>query len=415
MVVAGLLTVLAFGYIIYKLSDNLVDYLGVFGMALTHFQVAAMMTTFKLKLPGKFLEVMQWCKSLFGAMIFDFLFTPECQGDYSFYQIWATVTFLPFVCVVIILGLGYVGLIKWYLSQRMANLAFIVLYIMELEQSWKMWDCIELKNGKNVLEHDPSVECFKGTEWWGYASAAMFMGILVTLWPIWAFYYLKNNGRTAVKSKQLLGHIYLKFKEDKWWWEIHCEMGKKWLLVMWEVFIPDGRWQFGLCIATLIVFWLLHTRHQPYKDEWHTDSEIENKLQDYLYALEVILLSLMLVVSEVAGDEDDDAWSIWTISLLAIYFLAVVVIYWKLYKVIKRSRAANKIGAVLTPEQGSVELKALPETAPSSPQKEGQAPVYTADSAKIVPAEAVEVRAVQKVSLATMDPGYIQLSRTLSL
>ena len=184
---------------------------------------------------------------------------------------------------------------------------------------------------------------------------------------------------------------------------------------MWEVFIPDGRWQFGLCISTLIIFWLLHTRYQPYKDEWHTDSEIENKLQHYLYALEVILLSLMLVVSEVAGDEDDDAWSIWTISLLVIYFLAVVVIYWKLYKVIKRSRAENKIGAILTPEQDNIELKPLPEIAPSSPQEERGAPAYAAKNPKIIHAEAVEVRDVQKASWATMDLGHVQLSRALSL
>ena len=51
----------------------------------------------------------------------------------------------------------------------------------------------------------------------------------------------------------------------------------------------------------------------------------------------------------------------------------------------------------------------------SSQQEETGAPAYAADNSKIGQAEAVEVRAVQKVSLATMDPGYVQLSRTLSL
>ena len=300
IVVIGLLIVFVFGYIIYKLSDKLTDYHGVFGMALTHFQVVAIMTKSKLKLPGKFHEVMQWCKAIFGAMFFDFVFTPECQGDYSFYEIWAIVTFGPVACIMCLVCLGYLRLIQWHLSLRMATLVMTIFYIMEVEQCLKFFDCIKIGNGKSRMEQDLSIACYDPS-WIALVMPVLWVGYWLHLWPS----FLKGSltdarNRSSFEIKQRFGDIYLKFKEDKWWWEVSVEFPKKWLMVIWEVSIPDSRWQFGLCIATLIIFWWLHTRHEPYNDELHTDRDIENKLQHYLYALEVALL--FFNVGRLGGD-----------------------------------------------------------------------------------------------------------------
>ena len=159
MLVIGGTTFGIFGFVVFKLSANLMDYIGVFGIAMTHFQVAAVMMSIKLELPDAFVRVMKWCQSIFGAMIFDFFFSPECQGDFTFYETWAAVTFLPMVGVLILVALGWKGVLEWNLAMRMSNLALLILYVFELKQAWKLLDCVELEDGSYVLEDDPSVVC----------------------------------------------------------------------------------------------------------------------------------------------------------------------------------------------------------------------------------------------------------------
>ena len=91
-----------------------------------------------------------------GFMFVDLFYSPDCAGDYDFYDKWALFTHIPLMILFLFFSLGF---IHEETGRRMVYLAMTVFYVYLLSQAFSIWDCNELDNGtrKCVLSFSPSL------------------------------------------------------------------------------------------------------------------------------------------------------------------------------------------------------------------------------------------------------------------
>ena len=49
-----------------------------------------------------------------------------------------------------------------------------------------------------------------------------------------------KNKRDDESTKKRLGFLFLKYKDEYWWWDPVVEMSKKWMVVFWSIFMPTA-------------------------------------------------------------------------------------------------------------------------------------------------------------------------------
>ena len=67
----------------------------------------------------------------------------------------------------------------------MVCLSLTIMYVFCLKQCWTMWDCVKLEDGKYALESDPSITCFQGGPWSGFAAMAFLLLIVFSMFPVY--------------------------------------------------------------------------------------------------------------------------------------------------------------------------------------------------------------------------------------
>ena len=122
----------------------------------------------------------------------------------------------------------------------------------------------------------------------------------------------------------------------------------------------------GDCDVMLILG--LHARNAPFKDDWR-DSEVnliassqmqnlENKLQHWMYAAEILMILDMLIFFELA----DDVGDVGLAFLFIIYFTAILIIGYHTFRIWERqSDRDNQVGAENEKDFMSQAIEMLPE------------------------------------------------------
>ena len=291
-------------------------------------------------------------------MYIDFFFSPECAGNYNFYEKWIIFAFIP---LIIIAAFAVAVFIDEDRRKGMVNLAMSVMYVYCLNQCWKMWDCVELGDGDvtmYVVESDPSIECFTAdVEWAVFATLAFSLLLLFLAFPCFLYVQLKSKTDDE-SSRRRLGYLYLKYKDEYWWWDPVVEMSKKWMFVFWSIFMPTGYSQVAMQMIIVIIYWYVHAKNLPYRTNWkdirgnllpEKMQNLENNLQHWMYCAEFLILLGMLSFfhDEVATDARDAG----TIILFIIYFGAMMWIGINIIRVWLRQRVqderSSRYGAVV--------------------------------------------------------------------
>merc|ERR1711963_1190170 len=103
-------------------------------------------------------------------------------------------------------------------TRRMVTLVFTVLYIFSVTQVWKIWDCFPLSDDTYVVESDPSIQCFSTGKWWVFASLALVLLFLYTVYPYLLYRQIKLMDRSSESAQKGFGHLYTRFKTEIWYW-----------------------------------------------------------------------------------------------------------------------------------------------------------------------------------------------------
>jgi hypothetical protein len=121
-------------------------------------------------------------------------------------------------------------------------------------------------------------------------------------------------------------------------------MSRKWFIVFFSAFMPTGYWQATMDIVITLLYWGLHAGCLPYRTDWvdedgnPSDPDLENHLQHYMYAIQIMMIVAMMAHS--SYDEDPDAGGT---VLLVIYFLGVVALGYAIARTKQRQYNRNNI------------------------------------------------------------------------
>ena len=109
------------------------------------------------------------------------------------------------------------------------NLSMSIFYMYILRQGWLIWDCVELEDGSRVMEVAPDIVCFHADSWAGFAFLSLVLILCSSFFPLVILGELNGaqNSRDDDDTKIRLGFLYLKYKDDYYWWEPCVEMPKK--------------------------------------------------------------------------------------------------------------------------------------------------------------------------------------------
>jgi len=287
-----------------------------------------------------------------------------CSYSYSYYCSWCCCCISYFCSKICIPEFG-----------RMLNLGVVILYIYLLSQGWKMWDCQSFGayTGGYVLKADPNISCFQDDERWMppddprathgdheanmehifNASIALILLLACTYLPFKLYdglrYELFSSHHSKLEHEKSMGFLYLKYKPEYWYWEPVVEMSRKWFLVFFSTFMPTAALQATMDIVIILVYWGLHAWCLPYRTDWvdaegiPADPDLENKMQHYLYGLQLTMIIVMSAHS--SYDKNPDVGGA---VLLFVYFLGIG---WIAYAIV-RTMARQKIRSqVVSPEQ----------------------------------------------------------------
>ena len=230
----------------------------------------------------------------------------------------------------------------------MLNLGIVVFYIFILSQGFKLFRCTDVGLNDYVMDAEPSVACFDSGEYWAYAAGAIVVLLLCTYMPYKLYdnlrYELYSSQHSKLEHEKNMGFLYLKYKPEYWYWEPVVEMSRKWFLVFFSAFMPTGEWQAAMDITITVVYWGLHAWCLPYRTDWKdengnpADPDLENNLQHYMYAIQILIVVTMSAHSSYS-DNPDTGGAI----LLVFYFLGVVFLVYSIYKTTMRQRRRNEL------------------------------------------------------------------------
>ena len=109
--------------------------------------------------------------------------------------------------------------------------------------------------------------------------------------------------------------------------------------------MPTGELQATADILITLVYWYLHWKYLPYRTDWKdadgnpADPDLENNLQHYMYATQVIMVVAMLLNVKVQDDPEAGA-----ALLLFIYFAGVAFLGYSIVRtVIRQKKRSSKI------------------------------------------------------------------------
>lgn len=270
-------------------------------------------------------------------------------------------TFIPFIFMLLF---ALFACLDPSHGMAILNLSMSIFYMYILRQGWLIWDCVELEDGSYVMEVAPDIVCFHADSWAGFAFLSFVLILCSSLFPLVIFGELNDaqNRRDNDDTKTRLGFLYLKYKDDYYWWDTCVEMPKKWLVVFWATFMPTGETQAAAEIVTIGLFWGLHALNAPFKDDWRDSKgrliassqmqNLENNLQHWMYAAEILVILGMLIFFDLADDIDD----VGLVVLFVIYFTAILIIVYHVFRIWVRQNDRDKQvgGGNAKYEKGSV-------------------------------------------------------------
>ena len=161
-----------------------------------------------------------------------------------------------------------------------------------------------------------------------------------------------------------MGYLYLKYKDEYWYWDPVVEMSKKWMIVFWSTFMPTGDSQAAMEIVIVVIYWYIHASYLPFKTDWKDDRDnllpekmqhLENNLQHWMYCAEFLILVGM--ISFFRDGEGTDARDAGTVILFIIYFGAMMWIGVNIIRVWLSQRERNqevRPGSMAETEKGGV-------------------------------------------------------------
>jgi len=336
-----------------KLTQDDVDYtfLAIVNIAITHVQVVALSLDLKFSLPELFVEIVQWFQFLFGFFFVDLLVSPECQIQFGFYDKWALLAFFQMMIFILFSIFSCLSPTKEGKNKMIKMMALItsVMYIYSVSQTFKMWDCVPIKDGFYVLEWDPNIRCFDGGKWGGMAALAFFMLLIyIFIPPLYLMDKISDKKLSTEESEARFGFLYLPFKKTHHSWIPMHEMPRKFFLVFWSTFMPTEDSQFGMMLATLLFFGIIFWGEFPYKlKKENQHPNLENKLQVWMNLHEILMLIGMYLYSNHKrffnfNPSDDDTFEYYgALILLIIYFFAILYIIITIYELeeIKREES----------------------------------------------------------------------------
>ena len=334
MMSLGILFTFIFGYLVYQISSGLINFAGASTISITHLQLVDIYIRLKIPIPDVFYDIVNLIGSVLSFMYFDLFFSPECSTNTTFYSKWAILISVPVGIIVLIAAAVF---IHKDTRVSMINLMISAVYIHSLNQCWKRWDCVKLRTEYNrdiwILESDPGVKCFDYDNLsGGPAIIATIMLLMFSAFPYVLYYQMKNK-RDDESTKKKLGFLFLKYKDEYWWWDPVVEMSKKWMVVFWSTFMPTADTQVAMEIVIVVIYWYIHAKNLPFKTDWKDNKgnllpdkmqHLENNLQNWMYCAELmILVGMMLFFRD---GEATDARDAGTVILFIVYFGAIMLI-----------------------------------------------------------------------------------------
>lgn len=267
LITVGIVFTIVFGVTAYFVTKKMINFAGASTITIAHFQTMDILFNLRIPVPSLFYTIANWITSIFSFLFVNLFFSPECSVPYSFYERWSIMTFIPFIFLFVF---ALYACLDPSHGMAILNLSMSIFYMYILRQGWLIWDCVELEDGSRVMEVAPDIVCFHADSWAGFAFLSLVLILCSSFFPLVILGELSGaqNSRDDDDTKTRLGFLYLKYKDDYYWWDQCVEMPKKWLVVFWATFMPSGEAQAAMEIVTIGLFWGLHALNAPFKDDW---------------------------------------------------------------------------------------------------------------------------------------------------
>ena len=356
IIVASLLVILIIlGILLYYLTKRLINYSGFASIMIAHSQILQIIIMhIKLNTSHSLLGFVRRVNSIlslfFLDLAFDEVYRPECIVTFEFYEWWMLSTFTPISLSI------FFSVFAWLDVDHGLGIAYMsmcVMYVYVMSRAWILWDCVQTESGY-VLDSDGTKSCMSdGTkQWQAYSKIALVIAFFTSLIPAIMYaklWFVSSQKRaddyTTIHS---MGFLYLKYKEDCYWWDPVVEMPKRWFILFWATFMPTAVTQAIMQIVFLCAFCIAHYKYMPYKDDWCDDNgdviddyfsqNIENHLQFYMYALEILLV-VSLVIAEKIGSYTN----VLIIIFCTLYFVAILVLVINVLYIFRRQRKRDRV------------------------------------------------------------------------
>ena len=235
---------------------------------------------------------------------------------------------------------------------KMTNLGIAIFYLFMLSQCFIIFDCRLTYDDPSRptiyrLRSDPNTTCFTKKNLI-FSILAGIMLLICTYLPYKIYdglrYELQQSNHSQLEHEKNMGFLYMKYKPEYYWWEPVVEMSRKYLIVVFAIFMPTGQLQAIASMVITLIYWGLHAKYLPYRTDWKdadgnpADPDLENNLQHYMYAIQVVIVIVMMSHESYKKDPD-----VGGAILLFIYFTGVAFLGYSILRTTVRQIKRNKI------------------------------------------------------------------------
>ena len=256
----------------------------------SHFQVICSFNTFKIEWPPLFIEI----RNKFSFLNVDFLTVVpiDCIVEVNYYRGLLMSITSPILIIALIFMIG--RLLEYYnpieintyrdFTHKIVFIFLFIIYPGITQILFEIFICTNVE-GIEYLTKDLRYQCYDET--WTKWSIVSYFGILIYPIgiPILFYYVLKQNENSLFKEynycldddgkkpsniKNRYGFLYSRYKEEVYYFE-SVEFLRKLILVGAIMFLmPGSIMQISIAFIVSIVFFILHIKLQPFKEDSDT-------------------------------------------------------------------------------------------------------------------------------------------------